>query len=763
MKVVVVHNHPIHYKQLLFEELSRAGLNLDVVFMARGSSVRREVPEARSDVFESHFLWDGSYETAPLSRKTIGTWKELRKVAPDVVIISGYYSSECWSAWAWAIVHRKPIIMWFESNEFDWRRFWLRELPKRLFCRALSRANVYGTTSREYLMKLGLSSDRIDIKRAVVDVEAFVRGEHKRDESPRTRKQLLYVGRLAPEKNVGLVLRALAALSPAVAAQLSLVIAGSGPLEQELRSETLALGISAMVTFLGYVPHRELPQLYQSADFFILPSTREPWGLVALEAMLARLPILVSTACGCARDVVTAGNGWTFSPDAPSELVSLLTLLPTLTKEQRTTMGQVSAEIAGEYSAANCAEIVMASIRKAVAEARSGKKTSVVLNDRKESSTIALLFVNFGPYHIARLTALRAIAKVDAIEYAMEQGLYGWIVDKSKLQLLTLQDSALEDRTPWWFAKSLLRLWRYLARVRPTSILIPGYADTLSVTAALWGRFNGTRNVLMFESTEGDFPRYRFKEAVKSVLVRMLYDTALVGGIRSADYLKRLGMPADRVFKKYDIIDNHCFEEGVRTLRADSDRRDWQLPQDYFVIVARLSPEKNLSAVLNAFHMYRALGGRWDLVIVGRGPQMAELLSITKDLGEEETVRFVGFKNGPELLPYYAFANCFILNSIREPWGLVVNEAMASGLPVIVSSACGCVPELVKEGQNGYIVDPESCNSLVEAMHRMEHLPVDVRNRMAAASSAIIEEFSPSDWASGAHYACSTELVPVRS
>jgi glycosyltransferase involved in cell wall biosynthesis len=124
------------------------------------------------------------------------------------------------------------------------------------------------------------------------------------------------------------------------------------------------LQIDRFVAFNGYTPQRELGQLYESADFFILPSTREPWGLVALEAMLARLPVLISTQCGCAEDVVTEETGWKFSPWDEEALSHLLLELPSLAPDRRQAMGEAAYSLAEEYSAENCAAIIMNSLSR---------------------------------------------------------------------------------------------------------------------------------------------------------------------------------------------------------------------------------------------------------------------------------------------------------------------------------------------------------------------------------------------------------------
>ena len=89
-------------------------------------------------------------------------------------------------------------------------------------------------------------------------------------------------------------------------------------------------------------------------------------------------------------------------------------------------------------------------------------------------------------------------------------------------------------------------------------------------------------------------------------------------------------------------------------------------------------------------------------MIVGEGPCRAALAALAGELGVAACVTFAGHRSTEELLPFYAFASAFVLPSLREPWGLVVNEAMASALPVIVSRICGAADDVVLDGENGF-------------------------------------------------------------
>jgi glycosyltransferase involved in cell wall biosynthesis len=115
--------------------------------------------------------------------------------------------------------------------------------------------------------------------------------------------------------------------------------------------------------------------------------------------------------------------------------------------------------------------------------------------------------------------------------------------------------------------------------------------------------------------------------------------------------------------------------------------------------------------------------------------------------GLEESIRFFGFQPYDSIPAWYARSACLILPSISEPWGLVVNEAMASGLPVIVSDRCGCADDLVEDGRNGYIFPAEDADSLTKRMFTFDALSETDLGAMGRRSQEIIARFSPETWA----------------
>jgi 1,2-diacylglycerol 3-alpha-glucosyltransferase len=365
--IAVIHNHPIHYTHLLFSAMRNIGLDFEVLFVSGRSCIRIEPIPLDQSAYACRVGDPGAYENHAKWKTCRYIWSALNELNPEVVIISGYYDVAGWTAWVWSILSGRPKILWNETNSFDSGRPWFKEVIKREYVKRFDVAHVYGISNKEYLMTLGLPASKIVMKRAVTDTNHF----HP-PESPLPRVagplRLLFVGRVAPEKNLAMVLHALAALrNNGKGQRVVFSIVGYGPQEQELKDLTAQLALSEVVHFEGGMKQSELPRRYSQADLFILPSTYEPWGLVTLEAMLCGIPALVSSQCGCARDLVTEATGWIFSPFNLNALVERLDSVSRMPRSELILMGKAASRAGASYSPEARAAIVSNTIQMCAA------------------------------------------------------------------------------------------------------------------------------------------------------------------------------------------------------------------------------------------------------------------------------------------------------------------------------------------------------------------------------------------------------------
>lgn len=366
----------------------------------------------------------------------------------------------------------------------------------------------------------------------------------------------------------------------------------------------------------------------------------------------------------------------------------------------------------------------------------------------KQPCLLAVIWIDWYPYHVARFKGLESSpllsGRVAGIEMVGGIGVHAGLRFREDLPE-QLGIETLMPGTSWREAnqwKLAAALWRKLSALDPEVVLVPGYYTLPAIAAALWARLHGSASVLMTESCAMDHGRSAWKEWVKGVGMRALFGWAITGGRLHVDYLRQLGFPADRIAGCYDVVDNAFFRNGAEELRS----RTKAAPEPYFLYVGRFAEEKNVSGLLQSWFLYRENGGTWPLMLVGDGPEAVSLKTLAAKSRYGGQVLFPGLKSSRELLPYYAFAGCFVLPSTREPWGLVVNEAMAAGLPAIVSDRCGCAADLVSPGQNGYVFDPvqkDAESKLAGLLTRIAALTVQQRLEMGMASAEILRGFSP--------------------
>jgi 1,2-diacylglycerol 3-alpha-glucosyltransferase len=351
----------------------------------------------------------------------------------------------------------------------------------------------------------------------------------------------------------------------------------------------------------------------------------------------------------------------------------------------------------------------------------------------------AFLVQKIGPYHHARLNAAARHGEVHAIEFRAEDAFYAWdrVEAPAAYRRLTAPRGSLG---------SVLR------KVAPTALVCVGYSDAEIHWAMRWALANDVPLVVCSDSSYDDASRSRWRERLKGELLRG-FGAGLVAGKKSRAYLEHLGVPAERIFHHWDVVDNDYFSEGADAVRRDeaSQRSARTLPRNFFLCVARFVAKKNLSGLLSAYRTYVQGAGAeaWSLVLSGSGPLEDSLRAYVAGEGLQTRVHFTGFNQYSQLPAYYGLANALVLPSHSDQWGLVVNEGMAAGLPVLVSARCGCAADLVEPGVNGFVFRPDRGGELAARMTEIASLPPSTRATMGRRSREIIAEFSLESFSRG--------------
>lgn len=412
---------------------------------------------------------------------------------------------------------------------------------------------------------------------------------------------------------------------------------------------------------------------------------------------------------------------------------------------------------------------------------------------------LAIVWAQYGPYHFARMSALRkwaGAANVYAVEVANQTSVYAWSRPSDTTELITLCPGSVFENLSFW--KVFLRARRTFKELNLDVCILPGYAPRQSLAALLAAKSLGIRAVMMNEGHAGTSRAQGLKAIAKQQLMA-LFDSALVGGNPQRRYVASFGLSQKKIFTGYDAVDNDYFSSRADEIRAcaDETRARFDLPEHYFLSLGRFVAKKNLATLIRAYRIFLDANpeSRTHLVMVGSGEEDSALRKLSHGLrlpvydkgnsghsgavekaGQNEGapgVHFYGFRQIEDNPVFYALADAFVLPSLWEEWGLVVNEAMASGLPVLVSETAGCAEDLLLSGrlaapprlseklreclaqlagrirQNGFVFNPRSAQSLANALVLLESTP-ELRQRMGQASRRIVEKFSCDNFARNA-------------
>jgi glycosyltransferase involved in cell wall biosynthesis len=289
-----------------------------------------------------------------------------------------------------------------------------------------------------------------------------------------------------------------------------------------------------------------------------------------------------------------------------------------------------------------------------------------------------------------------------------------------------------------------------LGKISPDVIVCGGYSYPAFWQAAAWARRRKIPLVLWSESTKRDRRRqHKWVERAKRKFISTCR-AYIVPGKASREYLETLGVGDKPIFTAPNAVDIERFATLAEAARAHADeiRGVEGLPDRYFLYAGRITREKGVFDLLEAYaRLSQERRSRVGLVFVGDGAARSRLMKRAKELDGSRVI-FPGFVQRDNLAKYYALADALVLPTYSDPWGLVVNEAMASGLPIVVSKAAGCAEDLVRHGWNGFVVRPREVGRLAEALGSLADDRELVR-LMSQRSVERIQNFSPQICAAG--------------
>jgi glycosyltransferase involved in cell wall biosynthesis len=360
---------------------------------------------------------------------------------------------------------------------------------------------------------------------------------------------------------------------------------------------------------------------------------------------------------------------------------------------------------------------------------------------------IAIIWQRYLPYHWARvrhaherLTSLGY--RITAVEVASQDASYSFPEDRSTSVLehiCCFPSVSYHDQRARKIYEKVLQV---LTDLNPDVVFCPATAFPEGMAALAYRLKHGKRVVMMDDAWEHTDRRGPFTRLVKRIIHKNI-EAIFVPAPSHVSYFHGLRFPEDRMIFGVDVVDNEYFSARADRARQNETaiRQTRRLPEKYFLFVGRFLPRKGLDTLLLAYRRYRerAVGEPWALVLVGRGSYEGKLQEFLQNL---DGVQLAGAQFGDDLCVYYALANAFIAPSESDPWGLVVNEAMASGAPVLVSRGCGCAGSLVREAENGWTFAPGDTQALSALMFRMSLLAPETIEKMGRRSKELIDNWS---------------------
>jgi glycosyltransferase involved in cell wall biosynthesis len=237
-----------------------------------------------------------------------------------------------------------------------------------------------------------------------------------------------------------------------------------------------------------------------------------------------------------------------------------------------------------------------------------------------------------------------------------------------------------------------------------------------------------------------------FKKFIKTVLLQyFLFNNAkgfLTSGLSNEEFYKFYGVSESKMSRLYFSwgYEKILLKTKELKLKREEIRKSLNVDKDDIVIlyVGRLAKEKNPDILLNAFSKINKKNVK--LFFVGDGPLRKEIEQKIKNL-RTKNVSILGFQSRDNVLIFYALADILVLPSNAETWGIVVNEAMCFGLPVILSDKVGAGADMVKDNCNGFIFESKNVNSLTDKLEEFLSLPQEKASLFSKRSKEIIEDW----------------------
>jgi glycosyltransferase involved in cell wall biosynthesis len=293
-------------------------------------------------------------------------------------------------------------------------------------------------------------------------------------------------------------------------------------------------------------------------------------------------------------------------------------------------------------------------------------------------------------------------------EFSTNRKQLGWNVDNEGINI---KFTILKEHTFYLFGRKFYispKIFFHLLSTKYNTVIVGGYYTITSWLVIMWAKALGIKVIVRFAThKECEYSKSILSKIAKTILLKFI-DSFIAYGSAAKQYLMSFGIPDDNIVIEYNTVDvdslliesmnSDCLNVNTR----EEAKEKLSLSGKVILYVGQLIERKNIKTIIKSLSKIQSQINNVSLVIVGEGSQKKELQNFSSELNLKN-IRFVGGLPASQVNEYYKAADLFILVSTLEPWGLVVNEAMCFGCPIIVSRNCGCSHDLLKG--NGWILD----------------------------------------------------------
>lgn len=357
---------------------------------------------------------------------------------------------------------------------------------------------------------------------------------------------------------------------------------------------------------------------------------------------------------------------------------------------------------------------------------------------------VALIHNIIAPYRVSLFEELSRNPNIDFFFYFTSESEKNrdWIIDSNfsfNYKILPKITLYLGKETFYHINPTIIR---EIYNGKFDVIISAGYSSFTNQIAFLVAKLLNIPFILWSGSTENEHSLLRIISLPFVKYIVRHSDSFIAYGTGAKKYLTRLGAVEEKIFISFNSVDINFFENITLDLNLNKNKlkEKFGLNHNFIVLYAgQLIERKGIKYLLKA---HKKLNNIHDvgLVIVGNGNQKSELVEWIK-INKVNYVHIFDFVQKDTIPYFYAVADIFVLPSTEEVWGLVLNEAMACGLPVVSTNKVGASVDLIQNGINGFVVEPKNEAQLCESINKIIMDPI-LMNRMGTFSKNIIKDFT---------------------